>query len=70
MYGKHAEAVRANMCYWSFIKNEVYKYPDYLHMAIAEGGTRKTITIVCVYTIISMYRESCMEEPQRRLCAS
>lgn len=57
MYGKHAEAVRANMCYQPFINDEVYKYPDYVHMAIAEGGTRETITIACVYTISSMYRE-------------
>lgn len=51
MYGKHTEAVRAAICFNYFINNEVYKYPDYLHMATAGGETRTTTTIGCVYTI-------------------
>lgn len=41
MYGKHTEAVQATICYYYFINNEVYTYPDYLHTAIAGGETRE-----------------------------
>lgn len=34
-----------------FYNNEVYKYPDYLHMALVGGETKKTFTIAAVYTI-------------------
>lgn len=34
-----------------FYNNEVYKYPDSLHMALVGGEMKKTFSVAAVYTI-------------------